>query len=266
MLSSSKGNFHLKILAVFISFVIIILILLLYLNNKKSEEKDILELDLVLEKESFYNNQSLNFLTKLYYNKKCDGLVQYEIFRLNNISVVINKNEDIKLSGKVSRDDAFSLNKLSSGNYILRAKIRCNDKLEISIAKFSILSKEKNIFNISDKASIKQNISDNKFSENISMKKTEELSPSEIIALSNQNPNKAEQMCNSLSTEKKDECLSVIAEKTKNKDYCSKVQDVSIRDGCYLSLVLEGIYIDCADIYDSNQREACVSLKSNKKS
>ena len=108
----------------------------------------------------------------------------------------------------------------------------------------------------------KQNVSSDKITE-IDGKQRLELSTSEIIALSGKDHNKAEQMCNSLSTEKKDECLSSIAEKTKNKEFCSKIQDVSIRDGCYLSLVLEGLRIDCADVYDSYQRGACYSLKIN---
>ncbi|MBI2659688.1 hypothetical protein HYX07_00825 [Candidatus Woesearchaeota archaeon] len=260
--NSLKGNTYFNLFATFVLILAIILLIFPYFNDKKSD-KDILKLDLELENENLYNNQSLKFLTKLESNKKCDGLLQYEVFRLTNITLAINKTESIKFNGKVSRDAAFSLNQLLPNDYILRAKIKCNDNLGISAARFKIIGNETGAGDISDKLIAKQNISNDKLSEIMSIENMAEISTSEIIALSSHDPDKAEQMCNSLSTEKKDECISGIAERTKNKDFCSKIQSISARDGCYLSLVLEGIQIDCADVYDSYQRGACYSLKTN---
>ena len=259
--NSIKGNLYFNLFTTFVLILIAVLLIFLHFNNKESSEKYILKLDLELENENLYSNQSLKFLTKLDYDKKCDGLVQYDVFRLNNITLVINKTENINLSGKVSRSNEFPLNELLPNDYILRAKVGCNDKLGISTARFKILAKEEVVIN--DKISIKQNTSNDRLSENAPIKNVAEISASEIIALSGQDTDKAKKMCNSLYTEKKDECLSEIAEKTKNKDFCSGIQAVSARDGCYLSLVLEGVQVDCADVYDSYGREACYSLKLN---
>lgn len=259
--NSIKGNLYFNLFITFILILITILLIFLHFNNKESE-KNFLKLDLELENENLYSNQSLKFLTNLDYSKECDGTVQYEIFRLSNITLVINKTGNIKLNGKVSRNEALVLNKLPPDNYILRVKIKCNDDFGISAVRFKILAKEKDAFNVSGKIPIKQNISNDKFSEDISIKKAAELSASEIIALSSHDPVKAEQMCDLLVMEK-DECFSGIAEKTKNKGFCSRIQEVSVRDGCYISLALEGAQIDCADIYDSYQRGACYSLKLN---
>lgn len=259
--SNSKGNLYFKFFIAFVFILIAVLLIFLYFNNK--DKKDILKLDVELESDNIYNNQSLKFLTKLDYNKKCNGIVQYEIFRLKNITLVFNKTENIKLNGKVSRDGTFPLNQLLPNDYILRAKIKCDDNLGISAARFKIIAKETGAGNIGDKIPPRQNTSNDKLSENASIKQVADIPTSEIISLSSRDPDKAEQMCNSLSSEKKDECISGIAERTKNKDFCSKVQAVSARDGCYLSLALEGIQIDCANIYDSYQKQACYSLKTN---
>jgi len=259
--SNSKGNLYFKFFIAFVFILIAVLLVFPYFNNK--DKKDILNLDLELGNENLNDNQSLKFMTKLDYNKKCDGLLQYEIFRLNNITLSINKTENIMLNGKISRNNTLKLNKLPPDNYILRAKIRCDDNLGFSTARFKISAKETDAENMSDKIPLKQNISDGKPTEDVQINKNTELRTTEIIATSSHDPAKAQQMCNSLNAEKKDECLSGIAERTKNKDFCSKIQSISARDGCYLSLVLEGIQIDCADVYDSYQRGACYSLKTN---
>ncbi|MBI2654562.1 hypothetical protein HYX02_07205 [Candidatus Woesearchaeota archaeon] len=254
MFNSKKCNLYLIALVIFI-FVVSGILFFMYFKSQK-KEKDDLRLDLVLEKTNLYSNESLDFSASLYYNKKCDGVFHYEIFRLSDVSVVISESEDIRLNGDDSRAKSLALSRLLPGEHILRAKLKCGDKVEISIARFSILQS-------GEIASSSKIFDEQTAKGSIEITKTEESKILEIIDSSEQNQNQALQMCDSLDTSSKDKCYSGIAEKTKNKEYCAKIQDITTRDGCYASLALEGVYGACEHIVDSYQREACNSLKAN---
>lgn len=256
---AKRANFYLAALAVFVLIAISSLFVFLS-KNQKTSEKESLRIDLNLDNRELYSNQTLDFTTDIFYSRSCDAILQYEIFRLNNLTIIVDETENAKLSGESSARKSFALGDLPAGDYVLRAKIKCNNKLEISIAKFRILEAWEGRASLEDKKSAEHGITEKS---QITPQKTDDLAISEVAALSLQNPKEAEQKCNSLSAENKDKCFSGIAESTKNKEFCAKVQDVSTRDGCYAGLALQGFYDVCDSIINSYQKEACYALKAN---
>ena len=256
--SRKRSNFYLAALAVFVLIAIASIFGFLSKNQKTNENKS-LRIDLNLDSRDLYSNQSLDFTTDMFYSESCDAILQQEIFRLNNLTIIVDETKKVALSGESSARKSFALSNLPAGDYILRAKIKCDDKLEISIAKFRILEVGKGGLDLENKEPAGYETEKSQ----IISQKTDNLVISEISALSLQNPKEAEQKCNSLNAENKDKCLSGIAESMKNKEFCAKVQDVSIRDGCYASFAIQGFYDVCGSISDSYQKEACYALKAN---
>lgn len=255
-----KTKSHLKLLAGLIFFLIVVLILSLYFNNLKQKTQPISKFNIVLDKNELYNNETLNFATNIYSYRECDGILLYDIFRLGTSTMVLNKRDNVRLSENISIKSNFFLNNLSSDNYMLRARLICNNKLEISSAKFNI--KPKGTIKQIKKAIVKNDSKEN-FSDTIVIDKKQELKISEIIQQSSEYPAKTKELCSLLKNQNKNKCLIEIALNTKDKKYCAKIEAVAARDGCYGSFALQGDYSVCDYIYDTYQKDACNSLKSN---
>ena len=264
LFSEKRGTFYFKLFIIFFITVIISFGAYFYFANSNRNAISSLKINVILEDDSLYNDEFLKFSTELYSNKKCKGLVSYEIFNLNDLSAINNKRENIEFVEKSTRNDQISLNNLEKGDYILRGQIKCDTMGDVFTAKFKIIPKQ--ILNISNAKKIEtlQNISNMTSPQAAEAPATREteLKISDIIEMSKTNLIKAEQLCNSFKTDN-DKCFAGIAIKTKNKIYCSKVEEVSLRDGCYANLALIGDYSVCDSIYDYYQKQGCYALKSN---
>lgn len=92
----------------------------------------------------------------------------------------------------------------------------------------------------------------------------ESVNLNEIVELSKQDPEKAEQMCRGISnTADKETCFSRVAESTGNKYFCEQIQTPFNRDGCYANFALKGDFSVCEDIYDEYQKNICNALAAS---
>lgn len=227
--------------------MIMVLAYLLIHSSSKPKIKDTLEIKIGIDKTKFQNNEPISFSANLYSSKSRDCLLYYEIFNLDNVTIVSKQQEKIKLMETLTKKGVFSIENFSGGNYLLRAKIKCDEHVEIATAKFTIIAEEEDLK--------KQNIS------NENLENLQELKISEIIKVSKDDPTKAISMCSLVNPKFSDNCILEIAEAAKNSELCFKIQEISIKDGCFLNFALKGNYSLCEYINDKYQKDGCNVLK-----
>ncbi|MBI3036081.1 hypothetical protein HYY71_07215 [Candidatus Woesearchaeota archaeon] len=239
--------------------------LFVYFGKKTNNEMEN-GISIALDKESLNKNESLSFSVNLRSSKPCMDLAAYEIFDLSNVSVVLAKQEVMELNSNLPKKITLNLKNLNAGSYILRLRARCNGNTKLSTAKFRIISEAKPLhaeqkelvdLNSSSESRKTQIPSESRDNENFLDMKT-----SEIYELAKKDQFKAEKICDSLSTDIKDRCFSSLADATNNFQYCSRVQSLSSKDGCYINFALRGNFDVCGNIYDTYQKEGCYALKS----
>ena len=77
------------------------------------------------------------------------------------------------------------------------------------------------------------------------------------------NPSLSSDLCSSISTEyNKDVCYSQIALNASRSQFCSQIQDIKMRDNCYLNLVTK-INPTCDYILDAIKKETCLASLEN---
>lgn len=236
--------------------MIMVLAYLLIHSGSKPKIKDKLEIKINLDKTKLQNNEPISFSANLYSSKSRDCLLYYEIFNLDNVTIVSKQQEKIKLMETLTKKGIFSIENFSGGNYILRAKIKCDEHVEIATAKFTIIAEEEDSKNQKETKLIK-----NDTFEEIDNKNLQELKISEIIKVSKDDPTKAIAMCFSLNPKFSDNCILEIAEAAKNSELCFKIQEISIKDGCFLNFALKGNFSLCGYINDKYQKDGCNVLK-----
>ena len=258
----SKALLYPIILVIALSFV---LILWLFFSHLKDAPKGF---TLYIQVDN--KNKTLSADEKLMYTLNSFSKEDYDaslIFRITKIGVertALSKENRIMLKkNKLNtiRDNLITAN-LSSGTYRLSA-----EALSRNIKKTAY-----DLFYVKEKAEINYNTTTFVNGEEIEMnaagqvnstKKSEAYDMNEIL---NFDKAGAQKSCAKIEDKgKSEECLALLAQKTKDSSICSRIGTALVRDGCFASLALEGDFTLCENIEDEYQREACISIGTNQK-